>query len=334
MEDLGERIGCRDLYVKRDDLSGAEYGGNKVRKLEFTLADVERLGRDTVITFGALGSNHVLATTLYGRKHGIRTVGVFVPQPVQEYLRTNVLCNHALGCRIEYVQGRLSLASRIARLYMARWMRSSRPYFLWMGGSTTLGVLGYVNAALELASQVDEGLLPEPDLVFVPAGTGGTMAGLLLGLKLAGLRTTPVGVRVLDRDLVNEGSVAAMAWRSLRYLRRRDPALPEVAIRAEDVVMIHDQFGGGYARFTPDCTSAIRTARDLEGLRLEGTYSGKAMAGMMDFMRTLGATHSVAVFVNTHNSVDLGPLASRCAGPHVLPEAVQGYFSGPVDADL
>src|SRR4030042_5011600 len=92
MARLGERLGFQRLWVKRDDLSGPRYGGNKVRKLEFLLADAQAQGRDAVLTLGAAGSNHCLATAVYAQELGLKSIAVFVPQPVQEYVRQNPLC--------------------------------------------------------------------------------------------------------------------------------------------------------------------------------------------------------------------------------------------------
>jgi len=326
MERLGARIGFGNLWVKRDDLSSPVYGGNKVRKLEFTLADARSRSRRTVITFGALGSNHVLATTVHGRRLGLSTVGVFVPQPVQEYLRRNVLCNQAAGCRIEYVRSRSGLAGRTLRLYLAE----RHPYLLWMGGSSAPGVLGYVEAGLEIGAQVEAGLMPEPAYAFVPAGTGGTAAGLILGLALAGLRTRAVAVRVLERALVNEHVVALLARRAHALLSRLDPTVPAVRVEAGSVLMLHDHAGSEYARFTAAGQRAVALARDLEGLRLEGTYSGKTLAGMTAFLRDSVHRAAPVLFVDTHNSAPLEPLMEGGAGPEALPLPVREYFTRPV----
>jgi D-cysteine desulfhydrase len=330
LENLGARRGFSRLFVKRDDLSGVIYGGNKVRKLEFVLADARRRSADPVITFGALGSNHVLATTIYARRLGIRTVGILVPQPVQEYLRRNVRAGQAQGLRFEYVKSRAALLTRMLSVYARHRLSGSRPYLLWMGGSSTLGVLGYVEAGLELAVQVERGVIPEPRYAFVPAGTGGTAAGLMVGLRLAGLKTTAVAVRVIERELTNEHTVAFLARRTHGYLARIDPSIPEARFEAGDVVMLHGFAGSRYARFTRQGVRALELVRELEGLSLEGTYSAKAAAGMFHFLRSSVRTHTPVVFINTHNSAPLGPLTEGGAGPGALPDAIRACLDGPV----
>jgi D-cysteine desulfhydrase len=331
---LGAELKCRELYLKRDDLSAADYGGNKVRKLEFTLADVKARGRKLVITLGAVGSNHVLATTVHGGKAGLQTVGVFMPQPVQEYLRRNILCNHAQGCTLEYAASDTGAILRLPAIYLRHWRRTGeRPYLLWFGGSSTLGVLGYVEAALEIAEQVRAGAMPEPEFIFVPVGSGGTLAGLLLGLKLAGLESTAVGVRVYDRTFANERMVAFLANRALRLLRKADPAVPPAEISAREIVMLHDYFGSGYARFTRKGEEAVARMKALEGIALDGAYSGKAMAAFIDFMSVPARRERPALFIDTYNSRPLEPLGAG-SGCECLPSELQKYFGcdlEPVD---
>lgn len=328
---LCDASGCRELWVKRDDLSGEKYGGNKVRKLEFTLADVKNRGRGTVITMGAVGSNHVLATTVHGASAGLSTVGIFMPQPVQEYLRQNILCNRTQGCNLEYASSDAAAVLKIPGIYLKYWRATGRrPYFLWFGGSSTLGVIGYVEAALELAGQVREGKMPEPDYAFVPVGSGGTFAGLILGLRLAGLKTRAVGVRVYNRSGANETLTAVMVNRAAALLRRHDRTVPRIKVKADDLLMLHDYFGRGYARFTPQALRAMEQAHEMCGLKLDGAYSGKAMAGFLDFMNDPARREKVGLFVATYNS---RPLDSLGAGADCacLPPQFRDYFGRPLD---
>jgi D-cysteine desulfhydrase len=256
---------------------------------------------------------------------------VFVPQPVQQYLRDNILANACQGCRIEYVSGDLRAPLRIASIYLRDWMgQRRRPYLLWAGGSSTLGVMGYVEAGLEIAAQVREGLMPEPAFAFVPVGSAGTFAGLALGLKLAGLKTRAVGVRVYDKTFANEKAAAFMHNRALAYLRRLEPAVPDVRARARDMLMLHDYFGPAYAVFTQKGVRAAELAAELEGLKLDGAYSAKNMAGFIDFMSDPGRKHLPALFIATYNSIPLDPLVAGCPGPEVLPQAVRRYFQEPI----
>lgn len=331
MEKLGAELRCRELWVKRDDISAERYGGNKVRKLEFTLADAKARGRDTIITFGAVGSNHVLATTVHSRTAGLRTVGIFMPQAVQEYLRRNIACNQSQGCEIVPVKSDVGGVLRLPGVYLNQWRRQGkRPYVLWFGGSSTLGILGYVEAGLEIADQVRAGEMPEPEFVFVPVGSGGTFAGLMLGLRLAGLNTTAVGVRVYDRTFANERAVARQANQAAKLLHRLDRSVPALSFSSREVVMLHDYFGPGYARFTAKGVAAVEKLKLLEGLILDGAYSGKAMAAFIDFMGMPARRERPALFIATYNSRPLEPLGME-AGCEGLPDELQKYFQCDLD---
>lgn len=328
MEKLEQRLGASALFVKRDDLSGETYGGNKVRKLEFVLADAANQGRGPIITLGAVGSNHVLATTLYAKKLGIQVIGVMIPQPVQANLRVNLMADLAQGCRIEYAPSNAAVAGKIASLCAREWGKNRRrPYLLWAGGSSRLGVLGYVEAGLEIGAQVREGLLPEPKFVFVPVGSGGTLAGLTLGLRFAGLFSRAVGVRVYNRSTANERVVAFMANWTLAWLQKRDPAILEPKIKPAEIMMLHDYFGAGYSQYTTKGVAAMKLAQDLEGLVLDGSYSGKNMDGFIDFMSRPEHRGQPALFINTYNSRPTEHLLAGAPSWQSLPPALREYFT-------
>jgi D-cysteine desulfhydrase len=212
------------------------------------------------------------------------------------------------------------------RAFVREWRRAGhKPYLIAPGGSSPLGVLGYVEAAFEIAAQVAAGAMPEPDTVVVPVGSCGTMAGLVLGMRLAGLRTKAVGVRIYDRSFANEATVAALALAALVRLRSVDRSVPWVAVRPNDVCILHDQFGGGYAVPTEAGTRAIAMARELEGIDLECTYSGKAMAGLIALMSRPEERRKVVLFVDTYSSVPLDALERDFPGPEALPPELRPY---------
>ncbi|MBI4701676.1 MAG: pyridoxal-phosphate dependent enzyme [Deltaproteobacteria bacterium] len=333
MARLGARLGCDRLFVKRDDLAGEPYGGNKVRKLEFTLADARRRGADRIVTVGAVGSNHLLATTVYAPHIGASAVGIVVPQPVQQYVRTNVLSDLALGCQIRPAPSLpCAAAELVATMARERLGGRRRSYFLWAGGSSALGVLGYVEAGLEIAAQVQGGLLPEPEWAFVPVGSGGTLAGLVLGLRLAGLRTRPIGVCVYARPATSAWTVALLANLAARYLRRCDRAVPRMRVRPAEIELLGGYLGPGYAHYTRRGVQAVELARDLECLALEGTYSGKCLAAFIDFVSAPERRGAAALFVNTYNSRPLAPLLAGAPRPEALPAPLRRYFEEPIAA--
>ena len=307
LERLGAKIG-NTVYCKRDDLSHPDYGGNKIRKLEFLLGDAERLGRKSVFTLGAWGSNHILATTVMSSKLGIKTVCVMVPQSCQEYARKNLLANFALGCEIHSASGTGSAALKTIQVYGAKWLRGSRPYFIWAGGSSPIGCLGYVDAALEIAGQVKQGDLPEPDYMFCAVGSNGTCAGLGLGMKLAKLKTKVVGIQVFDKITANSYMTCRVARQALALLRKNDPSVPDPGLSRSDFTVLPDYFGGAYAHPTDAGIEAVRMAKELEDIKLDTTYTGKSLAGLIDLGRKGQLKDKVAVFLDSYNSRPLDKL--------------------------
>jgi D-cysteine desulfhydrase len=270
-------LGAR-LWVKRDDLTGSPsvgYGGNKVRKLEFLLADALRRGRRAVMTLGAAGSNHVLATALYARAAGLsHAAAVLFPQPETEAVAERRAQFTALGLARAEVVGKAAIP------FGALWLgvRSlvgghGWPTWIPAGGSSPLGALGYVNAGLELGEQVAAGLLPEPARVYVPLGSAGTVAGLVVGLRWAGLATRVVAVQVVPRPWMSRAACARLAGRTARLVGVDAPGA--------DAFEVDDrQLGAGYGEVTAAGLAAVERGR-AAGLALETTYGAKALAALL-----------------------------------------------------
>jgi len=285
MEKLSSRLGA-EVWVKRDGLTHPVYGGNKIRKFEFIFADILRRGARVVITGGGLGSHHTLATAVIARQFGIKAVCCYFCEPISEEVRRNLLMSVPLGIEAHFCGDYPGLALSFLWQYI-RYLVLSRklPYFIYPGASGTLGILGYVNAALEIKEQLDSMGIPEPEAIFVAVGSCGTFAGLLLGAKLANLRSRIIGVRVIEESIANPGKVARMVNRTARFLRNLDPAIPLVEIKPQQVELLGGYLGPGYAYPTPEALKAVELAGELEGLPLETTYTGKAMAALMDYAR-------------------------------------------------
>jgi 1-aminocyclopropane-1-carboxylate deaminase/D-cysteine desulfhydrase-like pyridoxal-dependent ACC family enzyme len=334
MPGVCEAAGLSALYIKRDDLSSPFYGGNKVRKLEFLLADAREKGHGTVITFGAVGSNHVLATVIHGERLGLRTIAVLMPQPNAAYVRKNLLLDYAHGAEFMITGSPPEQAIGFIEGMAAGFDSASRkfPYVIPPGGSNVRGTIGCVDAALELKQQVDAGLLPEPDFIFVTYGSGSTAAGLLLGARVAGLRTEVVTVRVVDKFMCNRYILAHHVNATARFLNEhgRGPAVREIHPR--DILFVDDFAGPTYARFTPEGMGAVELARACDGIKLEGTYTGKTFAAALDFMSRNGLEKRTALFWDSYNSADLSEDIEG-VDYHDLPDELHGYFTGPIQED-
>ncbi|HEX7293097.1 MAG TPA: pyridoxal-phosphate dependent enzyme [Solirubrobacterales bacterium] len=269
------------IWVKDDGAFGSGgWGGNKVRKLEWLIPDAKRRGRRSILTFGGLGTNWGLATALYAREHGLETALALVDQPVDDHVRAQLARLEASGARIHRTHSKARTVAMLPWL-LARNTRGGRPpYLLPAGGSSPVGALGYVEAALEIAAQVEDGSLPEPAHAVVPVGTGGTAAGLALGFQLAGLRTRVVGVVVNDRLRLDPPVLVRLARRTAKLLERRGARLGRLRLEPQMLDLTRDQIGAGYGH----PTEAAKRAADLaaeEGLPLDPVYTAKAMAGLL-----------------------------------------------------
>lgn len=276
------------LWIKRDDRSAHPYGGNKPRKLEFLLGRCLARGTNRIVTVGGLGSNHCLATTIYAREVGVTVDACLVDQPLTGTARRTLAAMASAGARIHWVEtGRRAPWTMVGLL--ARGTLSpggARPALIRPGGSTPLGTVGMVDAALELAGQIESGEAPEPAAIFVALGSGGTHAGLVAGLRLAGLDVPVVGVRVSDLVRLDARTVAGLATRTLRLVARAAPSIPRTVVRPAEVRVLAGFLGPGYGHPTPAAGDAIRLLDETEGIALEETYTGKAMAAMLESAQT------------------------------------------------
>ncbi len=292
------------LLVKRDDLSHPLYGGNKVRKLELILADVKRKGFREIVTAGGLGSHHVLAVAALGRELGLRTTGLFFCQPVNEHVRNNLLLEMEFGTEMHFVRDYPGMVLRYLRIYLARRFNPRRKtYLLLPGGSNALSTLGYIGAVLEMRLQLREQGLPDPAAIFVAAGTGGTAAGLLAGIALAGMDTLLHAVRVVHPSLLGRRKIVGLARRSLRLLARRGVNIGDAASRLDERLRLEEGYlGEGYGFATDTAQEAIRRFQEMAGITLEGCYTGKAAAACLDYCAVREGSSRPVVFVHTASS--------------------------------
>ena len=261
--------GAGDLWIKREDLATDDVGGNKVRALEFLLGWTGP--GDRVITVGARGSTHALATAVHAARLGARTTVVRWRQEMNaDAGRTSA--------RLRSIADVIDVLTPVEAIALASLLRL-HPRARWVpaGGTTPLGMLGHVNAGLELAAQVRAGAMPAPARIVLPYGTGGTMAGLALGLAIARLDTTVIGVRVVPRVVANtpglrwliQGTAALIGEETGEPVRRPAP---------ERLRIVHDVYGGAYGRPHPEAERAAAQLLESAGIALDATYSAKAFA--------------------------------------------------------
>ncbi|MET0557704.1 MAG: pyridoxal-phosphate dependent enzyme [Solirubrobacterales bacterium] len=286
------------VWLKEDGRFGdGGWGGNKVRKLEWLIPDARRRGRRAILTFGGLGTNWGLATALYAREHGLTTALALVDQPVDDHVRAQLARLEASGARIYRTRTKARTVAALPWLLTRNARGGKPPYLLPAGGSSPLGALGYVEAALEIAGQVEDGMLPEPAHVVVPIGTGGTAAGLAVGLRLAGLRSRVVGVVVNDQLRLDPSVLGRLARRTAGLLKKRGAELGGPRFGPEAFDLTRDQIGGGYGHRTAAAEAAAARAAG-DGLSLDPVYTAKAMAGLLA-LREAGRLTGPVLFVHT-----------------------------------
>ncbi len=304
------------LYVKRDDMTSPVYGGNKVRKLEHLLAEARLGGYDALFTVGGLGSNQCLASAIHGGRLGMRVDVCLFEQPVTAHVRRNLLADVAAGANITYGGGYVSSVARGLRSYISL-QNEQKPYYIPAGATTSLGNIGHINAGLELAEQVRAGVIEQPDYVFVASGSCGTAAGLLVGLRLAGLPSRIVAVRITEPIVANRWNILRLANRTLGALRSLDPSVPDVPLESDDLVVENRFYGGGYGKPTPEGLAAAEWASPH--FPLEQTYTAKAMAAFLAWARERSGA---LLFWNTFNSA---PVAQ--GDPADLPPELRALVS-------
>ena len=264
------------LLAKRDDLSAPTLGGNKVRALELLLSGLRT--DDMLLTVGATGSTHALAVAQYAAGLGARCDVITWPQETNEVAR-------ATAMRLEQI-AHVTAARSPIHAYLLAAARRMRGRVRWIpaGGSVAAGAIGHASAALELISQLEREHIPMPHTIVVPLGSGGTVAGLLVGLCVAGRATRVVGVRVVPRAVGNRWHVLRLA-RQTRALLQRVAGVRLPPLDASRLEIEQRAYGGAYGRETREAGGASELLRACGGPRLDGTYSAKAFGCALDRAR-------------------------------------------------
>lgn len=324
--EMAKAVNAGRFFVKRDDLTNATYGGNKVRKLELLIGEARKRKADHLITFGGIGSNHALATTIHGAAAGMKTISCLTPQPVTPEVKKNLLTGQRYGAELCLAEKQHQLPVLALEKMAEHLIKDGRaPYVVAPGGSSVIGAIGYVNAAFELKKQIEEGVIPEPDRIFVAVGTCGTAAGLVLGCAAAGLKSKVTGVKVTDLMFGNQVSLATLATRASARLHAMDRTFPLKIFSPLDVDLEMDYFGGEYGKLTPEGTEAISMLKEYTGIQIEGVYTGKTLAALIGAGRKGDLSGQNVMFWNTYNSADISAAASE-QDYRELPEVFHKFF--------
>lgn len=260
------------LYVKRDDLTGLAFGGNKTRKLEFLMADARAQGARTVLTTGAIQSNHCRQTAAAAARLGYECVLILAGE-APDRATGNVLLDRLFGAKIVWVE-HSERDRALKRAYSDALAEGKQPYLVPYGGSSPIGAAGY---ALALQELLDQGL--RPDWIVFASSSGGTQAGLVAGGRLLGYSGQILGISVDEAAPVLQARIADLAGQTIRLLGT------PVDFQAEAMQVNADYIGAGYGVAADPEREALELFGSLEGLALDPVYTGRAAAGMIDLVR-------------------------------------------------
>lgn len=273
---LSTVLGGPRLLIKRDDLGGFALGGNKVRKLEFFLADARTAGADVLITCGGVQSNHCRVTAAAAARASMRCVLVLSGATPARFTG-NLLLDQLFGAELVFVETRQERAPRMEALAAEFRAKGLRPYVIPLGGSTPLGAYAYVEAVKEFAQQCRLVGIPVSTIVHA-SSSGGTQAGLVVGCLAEELPTRAVGISADEK----KDDLGRMVNDIARALAEQS-GLP--APRKDQIEVLDDYVGEGYGVPTAASEEATRQFARLEGIVLDSTYTAKAAAGMIDLIR-------------------------------------------------
>lgn len=297
---LSKRLG-RPLYVKREDMAGIGGGGNKIRKLEYQLAQALKEQCTYVITTGAVQSNHAHLTAAAALKLGLKPILILSGNPGDE-LGGNLFLDRLMGAQVEFIShadGRpsLDLINKVMRQKAEQLKEvGEKAYIVPEGGTDALGSVGYVLAMQELVTQLSE-TAPhrQRTLVVLATGTCGTHAGLAAGRRLFSAKPIDIaGISISGNAQIKQEKTRRIANETLSLLGS------ESNVQEDEIVILDEYMGEGYGKATPECIEAISLAASTEGLFLDPVYTGKAFAALFDLAKR-GALdpYDAVVFMHT-----------------------------------
>jgi D-cysteine desulfhydrase family pyridoxal phosphate-dependent enzyme len=285
---LCDALGGPRLLIKRDDQTGLAFGGNKTRKLEFLVAEAREQGAKTLISGGALQSNHCRQTAAAAARFGFECILVLTGDKSQR-ASGNLLLDQLFGAEIVYVADRKDRDGILQETFNRATNEGKKPYLVPYGGSNATGALGYAFAIKELSDQN-----VSADWIVFASSSGGTQAGLLLGQRIFGFSGRVLGISVDESEEWLTGEVSKLASATSEKVGERIEFTPA------DVLVNANYCGAGYGIVTERERETIHMFASSEGLLLDPVYTGRAAAGMIDLIRTgFFKTNETVLFLHT-----------------------------------
>ena len=282
LENFSKALGGPTIYIKRDDLLGLTSGGNKTRKLEFLMADALAQGADTILTCGAVQSNHCRLTLSAAVKEGLKCQLILEERVKDSYnpeASGNNFLFKLLGVEaVRVVPGGSNMLGELEKLADELRAQGRKPYVIPGGGSNTIGALGYVSCAQEILTQTfEQGI--KIDHIVTTSGSAGTHAGLLTGMIGNNANIPITGISVNRKKDAQTDAVFNLATATAQKLNLHNE------IKREDVVVYDNYVGAGYSIPTDAMVEAVELLAKTEGILLDPVYTGKAMSGLVDLIR-------------------------------------------------
>jgi|TARA_B110000116_G_scaffold45148_1_gene37400 L-cysteate sulfo-lyase len=301
LDNLTKHFGGPKIYIKRDDCTGLAFGGNKSRKLEFLMGDAIANKSDVVITAGAVQSNHCRQTAAAATKLGMECIIVAKPSWSKDY-NGNLFLDELLGAKLVLIEddnealdqgGKLSMEETIDKLMTDLKNEGKSPYYIPVGGSNSIGSLGYISMTMELVSQANEMDIEIGSMV-AASGSGGTQTGMILGadVEKSGIQAVGMGI----------SSDASVVIPKLTDLCNQTSKYYDLGLNYEekDIIFNDNYIGEGYGIPSEEMIEAVKLLARKEGIILDPVYSGKAFAGMVDLIKKGYFDKSKAVvFIHT-----------------------------------
>ena len=311
MPRLSAALGGPNLWVKRDDCTGLAGGGNKTRKLEFLLGEALAQGADTLVTQGAVQSNHVRQTAAAAARYGMACEIILeerVATNAPDYNESgNVLLDRLMGGKLRNVPAGSDMNAALEAVADEVRAKGGKPYVIPGGGSNTIGALGYVDCAIELVTQANaQGLVI--DRIVMATGSAGTHAGLVAGLALVGADIPILGIGVRAPKETQEANVHKLAVATAELLGHGDRVTRDMTVANCDYV------GAGYGLVDEAVIEALKLVARTEALLLDPVYTGKAMKGLIDLCRKGHFKDETVVFLHTGGAQGLSGYATVLEG--------------------
>jgi 1-aminocyclopropane-1-carboxylate deaminase/D-cysteine desulfhydrase-like pyridoxal-dependent ACC family enzyme len=327
LENFGRIFGHNNIYLKRDDLTGSLlkkrlYGGNKARKLEWLLADALEKNATKIMTYGCAGSNHALATAIYSNLLGLSSILMLKPQPTTNIVRQNLILDFYSNADIRFFKNNKDRDEARNKI-----LQDKSIYFIPTGGSNKIGAIGFVNAAFELVEQIKNGVINLPDYIYLPIGSSGTTAGLMLGFSLQKLPTKIIAIAVEPEEHENQfrDSVKKLFKETNEFLNSLDNSI-ELIEFPNNQLTINNTIATEYGEWNNADFDTIKLFKDLENITIEGTYSTKPIIALINDIKNNLLVNKTVLVWETYCGLDFNHKINSFDFK-VLPKFCHPYFT-------